>query len=271
MSEVREIYRADAESIDALMKWGEFAKQSGVIPQNMTAAQAAMIIQTGRELGLPPAYSLRNFSFINGRIVESTQNQWARAQRAGVRLIALNRTKDACEVILERGGVRISDGFSIAEAHRAGLIRQGSAWEKYPDDMLFWAAIRRALRKIAPDITAGLYAPDEIEAISDAVDVQVIEASPEALPEPEPEPATERPQRRRRENGNWNGDAEIEALKAEIATLWRELYPAEEDASHEAFRILLQQRYNTERLGALTKEQLAELKADLERERSEAE
>ena len=91
-----------------------------------------------------------------------------------------------------------------------------------------------------------------------------------AQAEPAPEaPAPERPARRR-ENGNRNGDDEIWALRAEIAKLWRELYPAEGDASREAFRIFLQQRYNTDRLGALSKEQLVALKSDLERERSEA-
>jgi hypothetical protein len=179
----------------------------------------------------------------------------------GVRVVALNETEGACDVTLKRGEETVSTRYTLEDARKAGLIRNGSSWEKYPRQMLRWRAIGDALRIIAPDATAGFLSPEEAESIP-PIDAEVFY---EALPEPSPEPAPERPQRRRRENGNGNGDAEIGALKAEIAALWRELYPAEDDARLEAFRIFLKQRYNTERLGALSKEQLIALKSDLEK------
>lgn len=263
MMETRDIVYGSSPQLQELKEWAEFARQAGIVPRDLNPYQVMTIIEAGREVGIPPLQALRSISIINGRVVMSVQLQLALARAKGVRVVALTETEGACDVTLKRGEETVSTRYTLEDARKAGLIRNGSSWEKYPRQMLRWRAIGDALRIIAPDATAGFLSPEEAESIP-PIDAEV---SYEALPEPSPEPAPERPARRR-ENGNRNGDAEIEALKAEVATLWRELYPAEDDASREAFRILLKQRYNTERLGALSKEQLVALKSDLERERS---
>jgi hypothetical protein len=265
MMETRDIVYGSSPQLQELKEWAEFARQAGIVPRDLNPYQVMTIIEAGREVGIPPLQALRSISIINGRVVMSVQLQLALARAKGVRVVALNETDGACDVTLKRGEETVSTRYTLEDARKAGLIRNGSSWEKYPRQMLRWRAIGDALRIIAPDATAGFLSPEEAESIP-PIDAEVLY---EALPEPAPEaPAPERPAGRRRENGNWNGDAEIEALKAEIATLWRELYPAEEDASRKAFRVMLQQRYNAERLGALSKEQLVAMKSDLERERT---
>ncbi|OYT72741.1 MAG: hypothetical protein CFK49_10770 [Armatimonadetes bacterium JP3_11] len=257
MMETRDIVYGSNPQLQQLKEWADFARQAGIVPRDLNPYQVMTIIEAGREVGIPPLQALRSISIINGRVVMSVQLQLALARAKGVRVVALTETEGACDVTLKRGEETVSTRYTLEDARKAGLIRNGSSWEKYPRQMLRWRAIGDGLRIIAPDATAGFLSPEEAESIP-PIDAEVLyEALPEPTHEPEPEPAP-RPQRRRRENGN-GGDTEANALKAEIRELCEKAgYQAQ------AFREFLLERYGVRALGDLSIEQLREVKATLE-------
>lgn len=57
-----------------------------------------------------------------------------------------------------------TESFSIKEAERAGLLKGGGAWAKYPRDMIFNRALSRLARQLFPDVIAGAYVEGEISA-----------------------------------------------------------------------------------------------------------
>jgi len=213
-------------------RYMRLAREAGIIPREMNAAQAQAIILAGREIGLEPLQSLRTMAFINGRLTMSVQLQLALArQRAGVRVEQLTETDDSCTVTLARDGERITCAYTLADARRAGLERS-HGWQKYPRQMLRWRAIGDALRIIAPDVVMGLLSPEEAETIDISVDA-TDDVPPAALPsaesepesEPEPEPQADEP---REGNGH----------DAEQATLLRDLQRTDRDRYNRILRAL---------------------------------
>jgi len=206
------------------------AREAGIIPRDMNAAQAQAIILAGREIGLEPLQSLRTMAFINGRLTMSVQLQLALArQRAGVRVQQLTETDDGCTVTLARDGERITCTYTLADARRAGLERS-HGWQKYPRQMLRWRAIGDALRIIAPDVVMGLLSPEEAETIDISMEA-THDVSPAALPsaesepESEPEPDADEP---REGNGHDAGQA----------TLLRDLQRTDRDRYNRILRAL---------------------------------
>lgn len=102
------------------------------------------------------------------------------------------------------------------------------------------------------------YNPTPYEEMEGAEQAQRMEH-----PEPEPHPR----RRARQPEAQANGDAEKQQLIDSVGALWRELYPADDQSTREAFRLILQQRYQAERLSQLTIDQLREFKAQLEADR----
>jgi hypothetical protein len=213
-------------------RYMQLARQAGIIPREMNAAQAQAIILAGREIGLEPLQSLRTMAFINGRLTMSVQLQLALArQRAGVRVQQLTETDDSCTVTLARDGERITCTYTLADAQRAGLERS-HGWQKYPRQMLRWRAIGDALRIIAPDVVMGLLSPEEAETIDISMGA-TDDVSPAALPsaesepesEPEPEPDADEP---REGNGHDAGQA----------TLLRDLQRTDRDRYNRILRAL---------------------------------
>ena len=180
-------------------EWGKLAKDAKIIPGDLNELQAAAVVQTGRELGLQPLQSLRNMSFINGRITMSVQLQLALAKQGGVRTPKgwLVEKDGKCTVTLERGTESVTCEYTMDDAKKAGLVRSGGNYDKYARQMLRWRAIGDALRLIAPDLVMGLLAPEEAASIEPLNTREVVpfpEPTPgeqvvEVVPTPGPEPA----------------------------------------------------------------------------------
>lgn len=171
------------EALKGLKMLSQFAREAGLVPPNLTLPQCMAILQAGRELGLQPLQSLRMMGFVQGRLVMSVQLQLGLFYQKGGCVVEVKEDATSCTVILERNGRRIQCSYTMEDAVKAGLIRPGSSWEKYPRQMLRWRAIGDALRLLAPDIVMGLLSPEEAEAIALDESAQLPATTP-SLPEP---------------------------------------------------------------------------------------
>lgn len=137
-----------------------------------TDAQAASICLKGYELGLSLTAS---FEFIT--VIENKPSLIPR----GALALILNSSslagleiKDevddkgipiACTVTMKRNnGFAYTTRFTMEDAKRAGLVKDGSGWTKYPAQMLKWRCVGFAADVVFPDILGGLKRADEFGA-----------------------------------------------------------------------------------------------------------
>jgi len=62
-----------------------------------------------------------------------------------------------------RGRAECVVKFTVDDAERAGLIKPGSNWKKWPIEMLLARCMTRALRQVWRDKVGGRYTPEELE------------------------------------------------------------------------------------------------------------
>lgn len=135
-------------------------------------ASVYLTILAGRELGIPPMASLRAF-----HLVEGVPRLSADAMRAIVRssplceyLRAVDTTAVSCTWETKRRGEPAAARytFTIEQAKRARLVKDGSNWDKYPERMLSARAVSFLLRDVYPELLAGLISSEE--AADDSAD-----------------------------------------------------------------------------------------------------
>ena len=157
-------------------------------------ADAYVRLMTGHDLGLSPSQSLRAVSVIKGRPSITADA-----------LVAVVKGSPVCEYFRhietthERSTwetKRVGDPperytFTIEDARTAELVKEGGNWAKYPARMLRARAKAYLARDVYPDITLGLYTPEELRGERASYDVAPIAAKCEVQPVAEPEPATE--------------------------------------------------------------------------------
>jgi hypothetical protein len=91
----------------------------------------------------------------------------AEFRKAGGRykILENSQTRAAAEFTFE--GQVLAFEFSIEDARRTGDCLAGDGrvktiWQKRPEDMLWARMVSRAVRRLCPEINAGVYAPEEV-------------------------------------------------------------------------------------------------------------
>ncbi len=90
--------------------------------------------------------------------------------RAGHEVRVTHHDDRLCRMLLIRGDGRRGGGaqWSLAEATNAGLlIKKGSPWKFYGEDMLWARCLSRLARRYAPEVVSGFYAAEEMDGIPD--------------------------------------------------------------------------------------------------------
>lgn len=130
-------------------------------------------IMLGRELGLPAMASLRGVHVIEGRHALAASTMVALIIKSGLaeyfepvefsatKAIWVTKRKGA------RGEVRMEHTIEMAVV--AGLVKDKSNWIKVPIDMLNARCQSRLARMVYPDVVGGLYTPDELVELREAV------------------------------------------------------------------------------------------------------
>lgn len=169
----------------------------------VSSPEAAMAIMAkGYELGLGLTAAFEFIHIIDGKPSLSPRGALAllytSPEFAGLTLTRLTDDKDVFTgyecALKRRGGFSHTERFTLDDAKRAKLVKSGSAWELYPENMCKWRAIGFAIDVVFPDTTGGLKRADEYGAVvNDRGDV--IEGSwapstngSQLDPDPDPEP-----------------------------------------------------------------------------------
>jgi hypothetical protein len=179
-------------SVDDLARIGKMMAVSGYFQDAREAAQAAVKVQAGMEMGFGPFTSMTGIHIIQGRPSVGA-NLMASAVKTNPRYDYRVRemTDQVCRIEFFEiiGGKRESIGvseFTLADGKKAGTKNL----DKFPRNMLFARAMSNGIRWFCPDAFAGntVYTPEELGADVDEdgniLEVQRVEViQPKAEPE----------------------------------------------------------------------------------------
>lgn len=171
-----------------IMSMGDVFFKSGLFKDLQSAAQAAIKIQAGAELGLPAFASMSGIAIIQGKAVLGANLIATLVENDPRYEYKIIRSDDTvCEIEFYKNGKPSGKvSFTIKEADNAGLTGKDN-WKKYPSDMLFARCISRGTRRFAPGVFGGapVYTPDELGVDTDE-DGSVIPGQFKNVPDPIP-------------------------------------------------------------------------------------
>ncbi len=162
--------------------------------------QAMAIMLTGYELGLTLTASFEFVKVIQGKPSLIPRGALALIlQSSDLDNLKVEDVTDAkgnpelCRVTMRRkNGFEYTVTYSMADAQRAGLVKDDSGWTKYPANMLRWRAIGFCADVVFPDVIGGMKRADELGADltpeGDVIEGTWASVAP-ATPTPTPEPA----------------------------------------------------------------------------------
>ena len=154
----------EIRSLGELQQFAQIAAESGLFKDLKGAAQAAIKIQRGLELGLAPMEAMSSLHVMEGKVTMSAQLMAAMVRRAGYRYRIEAHDYQRCELrwFDPQGNDLGCSSFSLDDAQKAGLAGRGN-WSKFAREMLFARAVSQGARWFAPEVLLGCYLPDELE------------------------------------------------------------------------------------------------------------
>jgi hypothetical protein len=143
------------------LKATEAMVKSGYFKDVKSMAQGYVKVLAGEELGLTPFASMTGLTIIEGRL-GMTSNLMATLLQEhpdyDYKVVESSNEKCVLEFYALREGREDQLGvseFAIADAERAGLVKQKSNWEKWPKAMCFARALTQGIRTFCPVVTKG--------------------------------------------------------------------------------------------------------------------
>lgn len=181
----------EMEAVEVAFRIGEAAAAAGIY-KSKNAAELALRVKYGMEMGLGPATALQSVAVING---SPSLTAGAIASRIGGHpdydYEVTEHTEDRCTIVVyrrKRGEWRECppSTFTLDDAAKAGLLKAGP-WKQYPRNMLYARALTNAARWHAAEVFGGsVYTPDELGADVDeqgeVVTTAYVAAAPTAAP-----------------------------------------------------------------------------------------
>jgi 5'-3' exonuclease len=132
-----------------------------------SAHEAEALILAGRELGIGAMASLRTLYVALNKVCMYGQCVVALVLRSGAAEyfeLEESDSEHAVYVTKRIGGRKEHRrGYSVEEARKVGLIKNGSGWVNYPQNMCEWRAAAFLARSIYPDVVMGMHTKEELE------------------------------------------------------------------------------------------------------------
>jgi hypothetical protein len=164
--------------------------------------QAMAIMLKGFEMGLSLTASFEFIQVVEGKPALSPRGALAMIHGsplfAGIKIEdlsdnAISGKPSGCRVWMKRtNGLEYTVTWTMEDAVKAGVVKSGSGWEKYPANMLRWRAIGFCADVVFPDVIGGMKRADEYGADL-TPDGNVIEGSWHATSEPKLAPSNGAP------------------------------------------------------------------------------
>jgi hypothetical protein len=232
------------------------------------AAQAAVKVLAGAELGIPPIAAMTGIYIVKGKVTLSAAMMGAlvKASPKYDYKIRERTVKRAVIAFFENGQEQGTSEFTTEMAKTAGLAG-GTTWRQYPENMLFWRAMSNGVKMFCPDVfLAPVYTPDELGAEIDPetgdfvalTQVDGYEAPAPAPPAPAPETVETTPETLSIADFKVAEDADAPMTNAEFAKLLEYLDKLQ---ATESFRAMVALAADVEDLAQLTKGQARDVMA----------
>jgi hypothetical protein len=185
--------------LNEVMTFAQVAVRTGTFGLK-NIEEAAFRILYGRELGMSVFQSIMGIDIIQNRPGLKAGTVASLIQRSGryeYRVGEWDHLKCVIE-FFDNGMVLGSSTFTIDDAKRAQVYKEGSNWSKYPKAMLFARAITQGARAYCPSIFFGpIYSSEELaDGGGDVIDVQIAEpevVAAEPVVEAKPAKAAKKP------------------------------------------------------------------------------
>jgi len=209
---------------------GKVLAQSGYFSDAKQAAQAAVKVMAGSEVGLGPIASMTNIHIVQGKVTIGANMIAALIRRhPDYDYEVTEHTDQVCSVrFLYKGKPAGTSTFTMDDAAKAGLTKNPT-WKAHPRNMLFARAISNGAKWYAPDVSAGapIYTPDELGAEVDGETLEVVKVPEQPAPMPEPQQIEAPSEPLIEDDDDFDPKAVTELLKAEFgATLIKKAYTA---------------------------------------------
>lgn len=172
-------------NIDDVMRLSSIAMKSNYFGFR-NPEEAAIKIMYGLELGLPAFQAMQNITVIQGKPTMGANLVASLIKRSGRYNYTIPVWDEVqCTISFTEHGKPVGESsFTMNDAKRAGLLRGGGNWEKFPRAMLFARALTQGARAYCADVfVAPVYDPEELAPDSDTsppVIVEQVEAKAEA-------------------------------------------------------------------------------------------
>lgn len=152
------------------MQMAKAFKESGLLPDLKSEAQAIVKIQAGKELGIEPFASIQGVNIVLGKPVMSANLQAGLIKKSGrYNYKVLEHNEQVCKLeFYEKWGdtwqLIGNSEYSTKEATQAGLTHKDN-WKKHPKNMLFARAMSNGAKWYCADvfITGTYNESDEFE------------------------------------------------------------------------------------------------------------
>jgi hypothetical protein len=153
---------------------GQTMAKSGMFPDVKDGAKALVKILAGKEIGVTPFQAMTNIHIIQGKATMGANLMAAKVKGSSKYDYRVTKlTNKVCKIMFKQRTATVSQWeelgeftYSVEDAERAGLVKDGSSWVKYPQNMLFARAISSGVRLYCPDVFNGnlVYVPEEMGA-----------------------------------------------------------------------------------------------------------
>ena len=155
------IFDKIADPMVAIKEMGDFLAKSGMFGCTKTE-QGQVIALTCMCERKTPIEILRTYHIIEGKLSMRADAMLAAYRGRGGKVTWKQFNDEAAIGIWDFDRVATTIGFTMEDAKRAGVVKLGSAWTKYPDAMLRARCISKAIRMLCPEAVSGVYTPEEI-------------------------------------------------------------------------------------------------------------
>ncbi len=163
----------EAASLEVRWRIAKAIAGSGMTQHKKPEAVLAIML-TCYEMGLPVMQGLRGMYLVSGKIgLEGHLMDALAIERCRVSKTVVEQSLERCRLVLHRPDWDdLEVEYTMADAIRANLVSkvdgdnvvsQKQPWRQHPKDMLYWRALSKGLKQIAPDYFGGVYHADELE------------------------------------------------------------------------------------------------------------